>query len=332
MINFFKKILGKTDTPVPILKEGSTFIDLIPEKLRVQVFPDRVSTVHGVVHCLTYMTYGLASLGQKELLFSVKTNGAPTKIIQDPLHFFKQVYQLAETGLFVNNGGITMFGDRDLLGWKGIIYSNLNHKRDLKTGHDYLVALLVSKEELEATSDVGYLRILSMLGEMTRFYPSPFWSDINRHPLPIASVIAKSIVSKIQSIILYSSTVTLENNIICWRLSKNSNVTNKVKDKDKPFVVFPSLEKTANACLTLDMTNKEPAAISPDGSDGSKMGACFLIINPEQPQNDTKLVEDGFYIALNSENWQALWLCLTQEQSLFVSSDTQSMNFSVQWV
>jgi hypothetical protein len=345
-MSFWKNLFGikeeKIEEPAPPsvpqleMPELPILIPLIEGKLYVKLFYHEVETKEGRIKCLSYLTKGLIKVGQRELFLTIKNNHQEYQFYPEPMDLFRQIYMLAGNGRIVNRSDITQFGQKDLLGWKGIVYSDVPQSIHEEIPQDSLALVLLSLDEVQAIQIFGYMRILSMLGNEKRFYPFPYWSDLNRKPLPISQIAEKSVLTKVKgSIKMQHTTVTMRENKIIFSLSLHLDkkfLPQEVLPSSMTVAILPSLDDDTDGCLTWSFDNSVTDAIVPNGSMGTKLGGCFLAIIPEQPNNSSKIFEDGFTLMLTKANWIKFWESLINKTDLLIPVDDDSMDFSLVWV
>ncbi len=347
-MSFWNKLFGKKETapipqsseaqspPQPSATELPTVISLIQDKLSVKVFYQEIETNQGKITCLSYLTDGLQRLGQQELLLTLKNNAQVYSVYNPPLYFFKQVYAFAESGRIVHRSQMSQLGQNDMLGWKGIVYTDVPASLQSVVPLDTLAMVLLSLEEVQSLQKLGYMRILSMLGKEKRFYPFPFWSDLDRKPLAIRAVTARSLLNKVQaSISMPATTVTMHNNTVTFRLPKpldKKYLPQEVLPSNLTVAILPSLAPDADGCLTWSFDHSVTDAIVPNGSQGANLSGCFLVLVPEQPQNSIKIFEDGFALMITHKDWNQFWEAVIHKQNLSIPMSDNSMGFKVEWI
>ena len=308
-------------------------IELIEDKLSVTVFTHQVTTQQGTFLCLSYATKGFQLTGQKELVLTLKNTSQQYQVQEAPLLFFKQIYPLAENGRRVSNGDITQFGERGLLGWKGIVYTNFVDSISNLNQEDYLSMILLTLEEVQAVQAFGYLRLMALLGKENAFYPYPFWSDLDRRALPIGQIEQVSILGKIRARLCYPAAwVVLDNNQIILTLPRQSPAEVFPQEKlSAPFALLPGLHPGADGCLVFTLDNQGPTAITPAGSEGSKLSGCVLVLVGEQAQTSSRIIEDGFAVLMTDKDWTLLGESLIERRPMSWSMNDNGMDFKLQW-
>lgn len=336
-MNFFKQFFKNSKTKED--PKGPERIELIKDKLYVKVVIQelRCGGPYDEMKSLAFLTEGLYSIGQKELFFVLTNYGADyQKMYGNIFQYFITIYELSKHRRFVDIGEITAFGKNDLLGWKGIVYNEIpDHLTDFFKSPT-LSVLLLSEEEIKSIGSYGRLRILSMLGNSSKYFPYPFWSDLKRKQLPIGRMANTSMLSKTEiRLPLKESTVTLINNKIFFKIEKEKTIAvhKELQEQRNPFVIFPFLDKSANACLTYTFDNNEngPGAISPPGSKGTMVGACTLLLVPQQDNYSSRILEDGFCLFVTNNQIDEFFNAIENKRSFDLNSE-KNMSFSMEWI
>lgn len=345
-MKFWKNIFNKKEkqqainsTTKPPTKKPSlgipTLVNLIPSKLLAKIFYHTIKTQNGEEKCLAYLTEGLKDIGQKELLLVLRNNDHDYQVSERPLDFFRQVYQLASDGRIVDRSDVSQFGKNDLFGWKGIVYADVPDNIKTEIPADTLAMVLLSMQEVLSIQKSGYMRILSMLGKEKRFYPFPYWSDLNRINLPIEEVSSKSILYQINGTIrMHHATITTQNNKVSLKLPKDlasKYLPTEVLSNSLSIAILPSLDKNTDGCLTWTFDTSFTDAIVPNNSKGAQLGGCFLVLLPGQPHNSVRITEDGFTLMMSNNNWTKFWESMIHKRELLIPSTNNQMDFSLEW-
>lgn len=334
-MGLFKNIVNKLKGN----KDNDSFpitIEIIPQKLSVVVAEHQIPVTMGNnnVRALSYLTKGLIQVGQQELFFVLKTNQVDIhNIPEDPLLFFTQVYQLAMEGRVVKKGDITQFGQKDMWGWKGIVYASPPFHLQKELPKNCLNMVLLSLEEVQSIQSFGALRILSMLGKQARYFPFPYWTDHHRANLQIREL-KDSLLSKVKRINLQEAVVTLINNEhIYLKIPRQLNFEVSIQDfpSSVPVGILPSLAPEADACLTWSFDANKSEAITLPNSKGTIISACMLVLIGQQEQNSSRILEDGYALLLTNEAWNQFWSALKNKEVYQLKTGTEMMNFSLVW-
>jgi hypothetical protein len=334
-MSFFKTIIDKLKGT----KSKDSFpitIELIPQQLSVTVDEHQIPVCMGNnnVRALSYLSNGLSLVGQQELFFVLKTNQIDIDSIpQEPLHFFAQVHHFATQGQVVKEGDMTQFGQKDMWGWKGIVYAKPPLHLQKKLPKDCLSMILLSLEEVQVIPNFGALRILSMLGKQARYYPFPYWTDHHRENLLIREL-KDSLLSRVNRINLPEAVVTSVNNKhIYLKVSQKwaIDLSEQSFSDAVPIGILPSLAPEADACLTWSFEPNTPEAITLPDSKGKVISGCMLILIGAQERNFSRVLEDGYALLLTKEEWERFWLAFKNKEVYQLKTSSEAMDFSLIW-
>lgn len=329
----FSRKSKKTDLPAPSKVEIDTMVNLLPGKLNVSIQTHEVSWQEKQLPCLSYVTDGLAAVGQKELVLTLENQGGleqPYPAI--PLEFFKMVYKAASEGSFVEEGGRTVFR-QPFLGKMAIIYMKRPDEiSGLYTPEEYLNMILLTEKEMDAVNRYGYQRILSMLGNVYRHYPCPFWNDLSRKELSLTSLYKKSFLNQAYGFILSESTVTQVDNEVILKITKGAVGVDKVPAANAPIAILPSLDLSAEGCFTWDSTQLSIISPYTDVAQLKRIGGCFLLLIANQDTPLVKVIEDGFALLMTNQQWQQFWKAVFAEQTFDLKMPGNELSFSLEWV
>ncbi len=331
----FFKFWSKANVPVSQavpMTEVDTTITLIPGKLSVFIKTHEISWQDQKVQCLSYVSNGFAPLGQKELVLTLQDKGGFEGPYPElPLEFFKTVYQLSSEGRFVEEGDRTEF-KKTFLGKKAIIYMKRPDEiPGLKTPEDYLSMILLTEKETDAVNRYGYQRILSMLGNVYRHYPCPYWNDLSRKELSLSEIYKTSLLNQAYGIPLSKSTVTQVGNKVILKISRGAESLEKLPSAEIPIALFPSLDLSADGCYTW---SPQLSIISPhtDASQLTGIGGCFLLLIAGQDAPLVRVFEDGFALLMTNKQWTAFWKAFQNQTSFSIEAYGDNLSFSVEWV
>jgi hypothetical protein len=189
------------------MSEQAVRVDLVPGRLAARVQAHDFPAGPERVPCWTYVSDGLSSAGQKELIFTLRRrpDEAPADFPHDPLRFFTQVLQLAEQGRLVDVGGFTAF--RAASGFLGeteqlaLVYTTPEALPGvaLPPPGESLLAVLLRPDEAAVVPAIGGYRALSLLGQARRYYPTPPWSDRDRPAVLTQADLAQSVLSRVST-------------------------------------------------------------------------------------------------------------------------------------
>ncbi len=96
-----------------------------------------------------------------------------------------------------------------------------------------------------------------------------------------------------------------------------------------PVALLTDLDPGADGCLVWEPGQTEPAAITPPGSRGSRLGRCFVLFVPEQTVDGGGLLEDGFAMSLTAPSWEAVRSALIDGQAISIPATNGGLALSV---
>lgn len=307
----------------------------IPEKLMVRAHAHSFPNTEG--RFVTLVTRGLNSVNQREILFTLKTSdGDPLeRHLEDLTMFLSQVYRWASEGKLVDALGFTQFGPRGVLGQShnGILYMDAEPIPEVTLPSRALAAIVVDPQEIALIAGGLTFRVLTRRGEAYRHYPFPPWTDLRAQP---SGADEQSIVSKVARGRTEGVSVLTEAGQVRMSIEPQVRTLMKQAFGAQPpppsFAFLTSPSTKANARLVWRPGQTGPAAITPPGSDGSKMTGVFLLISGGGVERDeVRLVEDGYALLLTAATHDSLWRAIKQEQS-FSLTGTEGMTFAVEWL
>jgi len=335
-MSWWNKLHGQS-TADPVSEPTSPAdVEIIAGKLSARVVLHEIDSGQGAIPCWSYVTDGLTGQQQAELVFTLRRDpGEPSGgFPPDPLQLFATVYQLAEQGQRVTAGSFTQFGDKNFFGHH-LLYASAQPLAGVTLPPACLAALLVTADELRAVREFGSARVLARMGQASSHYPFPPWADRRRRGLSLARTFEASLLSKVPRASAQGVRVGVEDNqiIVSALRSEQPSWQERLAQvpANVPFALLTALDPTANGCLVWVPGQKEPEAITPPGSDGSRVCGCFLVFLSDQPVNGGKILEDGFAMELTREAWQAIRRAFVDGQELSISATGGGMSFALTW-
>ena len=328
----FKKKETAEKPSSSIISEVDTTITLIPEKLDVRIKTHNISYNGITFQCLSFVTKGLAPLGQKELVLTLEhKNDVPQPYPQLPLDFFKTVYHYASEGSIVEEGGKTEFGNT-FLGKKAVIYIiGQDEISGLQTPKEYLSMILLTEKEIEAVNRYGYLRVLSMLGNLYAYYPTPFWNDLSRMELSVGEFIETSILNNFNGLPLSKSIVTQIGEEVQLKIAKGTPMLEEAPPRSMPVAILPSLDASADACYTWNPEQLKVITTYTDITQINKISGCFIGLLAEQETSLVRIIEDGFVILMTNNQWEKFWKAYLNQQPFSIEPSGEGLSFSMEW-
>jgi hypothetical protein len=311
-------------------------LEVVTGKLSARVYLHDIESQSGPIACWSYVSHGLAALEQAEIVFTLRrdpdepSDGFP----QDPLHLLATIYQLADDGQRVGPGAVTRFGAQSFLGHH-LLYVEAQPLDRVPLPPSCLAALLITTDELRAVREFGSTRVLARMGQASSHYPFPPWVDRRRPGLSLARTFEHSLLSKLPCVAVPDVRVGVESNQIMVSALRGAQPPWQDRlaglSDDVPLALLTARDPTANGCLVWVPGQSGPAAITPPGSDGSRLCGCFVVLLPEQPENGGRILEDGFVMELIADSWKAVRDALIEGRDVGIPAVGTGMSFALTW-
>lgn len=319
--------------------------ELVESSLFAGVNLHEVNLGNSQFSCWSYLTDGLNKYGQKEMSFLVKIGEGKEddEYPLEPLGFFYTVKNFASKGQFVDNWDITEFGNTGFISsqFRALAYLPPEPISAFQNTSQLITGILLTEEELNIAKTFGVTRLVGLLGQAFSHYPCPPWVDLERKSVATQATLQamqQSIVAKLPHLRVPGVTVSLTDNDIVLRLKPIARgfLEQQMKQipDSFPIVLRADLDRHANGLLVWQSANDQqaPSAITPPGSDGSRISGAFVIFIPEQDETEGQVLEDGFVLRVRNDVWQTLRKHMFQGTNIKVMADTAGMNFALEWV
>lgn len=292
--------------------------------------------------CWSYVSEGLTRIGQKELAILIKQESSETEhdYPMDPLGLFLTVKQYAEQGNFVTEGDVTEFGESGFIDqrFRAMAYLRPLGIAGLEAPGSMLSCVLLTDDELEIARRYGLTRTLALLGYSFSHFPCPPWVDRDRKSVVTDQVkqdMEKGILAKVPNFAIPGVRVQLSGTTLSLKcpvgLHEGLNELLKQIPEEAPLIVSTELDPDANALLVWQPTMENgPSAITPPGSDGSKVCGCSILIFPEQDESNAQVVEDSFLLSLATPDWLKLRKALMSGEGEQVVTNAGG-NIAIEW-
>jgi hypothetical protein len=119
-----------------------------------------------------------------------------------PLDLYRTIHAYAAKKQVVSEGDATQLDRshdgllrRDL---HGVLYTPGQPLAGVSVSGPFLTALLVTGPELDAATQFGHVRLMAILGEKYRFFPTAPWLDRRRAEVTQPEAMASSVLAKVQ--------------------------------------------------------------------------------------------------------------------------------------
>jgi len=335
-MSWWDKLLGRAARDPASKSPFPACIDLVPGKLSARVYLHEIDAAGDSVPCWSYVTDGLAALGQKEIVFTLRhgRDEAVDGFPQDPFHLFTTLYQLAGQGQLVDVGGFTQFGARAFFGHH-LAYLDPQPLTGVTLPQTAIAAFLVSLDELRALQEFGPTRLISRLGQASRHYPFPPWSDRLRRGLTFERTLQESVLTKVRRGRATGVQASQDGKRIMLTGTRPARgdwqQAVQQAEPTMPIALLTDLDSRADGCLVWEPGQSGPAAITPPGSKGSRVAGCFVLFIPEQTADGGQILEDGFAVTLTTPSWAAVRRALVESQTLSIPATGDGLSLCVEW-
>ena len=300
--------------------------EIVPNELSVQIYSH---TLPGEkkAEAWSFVTEGLANAGQSELVMTIiKHEGEKEEeAAHDPIMFFKTVHTLAKQNKLVEAGDRTELnpGAKGFIApqFIGTIYLPVQPLESLNLPADGLIAMPITREELDAFNIGGASRVSARLSRQDKFYPYPVWCDRNRKSVFTQEEIKtmkSEPINEAPTANLYKAGVIADENQLslallpdaCQRLGKIL----KGLPKDAPLKLNLGVDPRANAFLV--WSPGQAMAVAPPNSNGSIMSGSYLEILPGVKQSEFGGFGDGFVAMLTNDDWEKFRAAIDSKKDL----------------
>jgi hypothetical protein len=339
-MSFFKKIFGgksnknskkshtgqtKTNIQESIVFDEEEFLKPKTEDIDgnylIHSFVSEVETKDKDVtlSCKSFLTEGMRKVGQQEVILTLVIPSNPNHKQYLQLDYivplFNVIYQYAEKGMIVTEGHHSSFsGNSNILGYKGVVYAQHPEKASEKVPDDCLSIVLLHQNEKIIAMEMGYMRILTMLGRERFRYPFPIWNELQRPEATLLedmynrTVLKQSLtkVTESKSVVYHAEKTTR------FEISKSFFKSNKSFWDKSPFktghiVFLPSFDLDILSCITWsdkpDMLNGMTGAPPDEMPTPVKMMGCILMIVGSEEKDEIVSYEDGFAVFMTENSW-----------------------------
>jgi hypothetical protein len=281
-------------------------LELQPQgSLHALIFTHEITSTPDRLPCWTYISRGLATLGQKEIAFTIRRPSADQlmEYPPEPLQWFQILYGLAKDGRFANDlysrtsfKGSQFFGRSDI---SMVLYTPPQILGNLPPSvlpQTYLQAIVLTEPEAEVAAKYGILRTLSHLGRVARYFPYPPWIDPKRETVITPADVSTSVLESYPAITVCGVHAVLEG--IVLYLFVRPHAVQPLQEAlrqippDFPFTLHSDLFSEADSCFVWKNGQERPNVICTNTTDRTSL--CFLVICPGQSEIGLKLVEDGY--------------------------------------
>lgn len=282
----------------------------------------------------TFVTDGMKEVGQDEMILTVLN---PKKLSyrevpMDIILFFKTVYELAKSGKYVTGGCYTEFGGKSYLvapQFKGVLYLDGKPPSGVLAPLGSLVLVPATKEELEAYSFGGPLRVAGRLAIKNKFFPYPYWCDPERksefsqadleamRKSPLLGTYRKALgkASITSGPAGYRLLVPYEAQDAFIEILKNM-------PENSGLLLCLGIDPMADAAFVWSATDNL-AAIAP-GSKLQHIQGSYLLVLPNVEESEFRQYFDGYVVTLTKDQWTSFKNAIDTKQNVTLADKTKT--------
>lgn len=311
-------------------------VEVVPGALVCTVYITEIKGHSETVPCWVFVTSGLQAHGQREVVFMVRIpKGTPNTIVTtEPLRMAATLLQLSSEGRTVDQGGLTELQGAGYLGAPAILYVEAPIIEGVDTNAGSLLAFRLTEGELQVVKHFGPTRFLAFLGKGFRHYPFPPWSDPMRPELVNPSKFKGSILEKVPRLLVKGwAKMRADKIVLELKESEAESLATALEQlpNEAGFCLQTLIDPTADGCLVWTPGQKEPSAITPPSSTGQRLCGAFVMVVPQQKDDQVQLYEDGFALTMTDSSVLAFRKALCQQSSFEFAGSSAGFGFSLVW-
>ena len=326
-------------------------VEAIPSKLNVAISTHVITAAAGPIPCWTYVSDGLAKLGQAEIALTVKRepDEADDAFPRAPIDLFASIHHFASTGRFVREGGSTRLGAGgpgflrpDLT---GILYTPSQRLAGVATPSAFLTAMVLTGPELQVAEQFGHLRVMTLLGNQTRFFPTAPWLDRRRAEFVRPEVVAGSVLTKVARVRTAGASVHREVGapptgaagakvVLRVRRGAAQGLAEGIASvpANRGLALLVDMPPDADAAMVWTPGSHEAQAIAAAGATGARIAANFLMIAPGVDSDGAREIEDGYGLMLTQSSWDRLRAAIASGSPIELAGADPLLGFALTWV
>ena len=177
-------------------------------------------------------------------------------------------------------------------------------------------------------------RVMARLGFASRHYPCPTWSSRRRPGIVFERMESETVLRNVSRRHISGARVVQEDSrakIRCTRRA-STELAQNLRDlqAEECLALLADLDPSANGCFVWEPGQSGPGAITPPQSDGARLSACFALFVPRQPEDETRLIEDGVGFLLTAVSWsRANQALLTGENLILATKNGGSISIEI---
>jgi|GEM_PF-1689845 len=309
---------------------------LIEGKLQLHIYAHEIAPKGASFMCWSFLTEGYWAHQHREILLTLQIPQGigPNQYPRIYSKVFIEFYELISRGQKADTWSFSSFVVK-MLGYQGFTYIPVDPQVGIELKSPTMAAIPLYPVEMEAMNTLGPARVLAQLGRLEQYYPIPFWTDLDRKPLPL-EFMAESILIDMPSALLTEASFTFSKEHLTIRLKPSA-----VKAFQQIFTMLPenqvlilltSIDPSADSCFVWGPGQDKPHAISL-GSTTQATTGCYLGFVPEQAHFELKAVEDGMMCLLPTPAWTELRNALLSQENVSIPQQGEHFpGLRIEWL
>lgn len=317
---------------------ASIALELVAGRVLVRVHAHELFAKRGPVACFSYVTEGLRSFGQREIVFTLarEPRADPEQAPREPLALLRAVANLAARGQLVGVGGFTELGPTGMLGRpsiRGVAYQIAWPMEGVSLPEGTLAAVALVGAEMDTVKRFGALRVLARLGRVHGFFPTAPWCDPDREAAMEPE--SRTILEGVATGYFEGVSVTMDGERIALRIDRAAApaIARALPGlpPDAALVMLAALDPEADACLVWSPGQQQTEAITPPESRAARPSGCFALLVPQQAYDGGNPFEDGFAMMLTDASWARVRSALLSATAVTIPAAPQTKALAVEW-
>lgn len=310
--------------------------ELLDGALKVHIHHHHICPQDEPFACWSFITEGLWKCRHRELVLTLRVPEDTSKFAypREFLEIFALLCPEVERGVFAEIGSFTVFPE-EILGYKGLAYIPCDPLQDVPIHAPAMTAVALYPEETEVLATFGSARLLAQMTLAERYYPAPFWIDINREPL-LLQFMNDSLLVQIPSVQVPSASFVLREDTLVLRLRPAAHemfqsILHKIPE-NQPLALLTAIDQSAETCMVWVPSSEETVVVGASDDVGLMTG-CYLCFLPEQESISFKQVEDGMMCLLPTEGWQDVRQALLGKHNVFLEPESEDVaSLAIEWL
>ena len=288
---------------------------IIPGALTAQVYRHTIPYSQPVP-CWTYVTQGLWTHQQKELIITLRRTDA-TGDDEAPNfvpELLKHIFSLAKQGRTVDAGGYTSMMVTGAAKKAGLPF-NLLYLHPIPLGgipipSPALTVRFMRVEEYAFFQAFGSTRLIAAWAQHYHYFPAPPWSEMPAPQVVSVERFQGSVLNKTIRAHLPQGTVNLEGKKVVFRLQLEARAALAQHlgriPPSQPVAFLPNLDPQADSGLAWIPEQNQTAMNTTSTSPRARIAGCFMLFIPEQQAAAARIFEDGFALLVPTRTWESI--------------------------